>query len=478
MKFNRKQREDDAKKEFIFIVEKYILPMFDVSGDLTQNNSTTLHNTNLIEISENDGVKNLIIYPFVSRGKISPDFFCSIKTRSGLSLIKPANVILKELLKVAEFDYRDLSKQNDYGNFDEKGNSYKKRTFDLAFELGMCKWLTSRGSDASVLHAVISQLINWASRTYEGKNVPFGIVIDFSKNQNNSGADYLHFLNNDSSAVFTDGVFSGIMLDRNGTILSFLSRNADNVPNENRHIFAPFQFANIASYCQNQAIGIIALTSGEILIIKKGAIRFAKRGSKWVTFDWERVCNALRPYFLLDESLTFQQINNKIKEIYSTILDVSFAHTGGCIAIVVPSKETSLTGIIKERIDLYDLHLSDGSSDVSEESKERIGILTYLLKYPNNAMKSFFDIDRVLRKEILSLDGATVVSLSGSFFCAGSIVAVPSGSSGGGRTAAAKKLAEYGIGIKISEDGYVEAYGMPLVESCLFKDDNLLFCFK
>ena len=77
----------------------------------------------------------------------------------------------------------------------------------------------------------------------------------------------------------------------------------------------------------------------------------------------------------------------------------------------------------------------------------------------NNSIRSFFDIDKELRKEILSLDGATVVSLDGSFYCAGSIVSVPGGSSGGGRTAAAKRLAELGVGIKISEDGYIEAYG-------------------
>ena len=54
------------------------------------------------------------------------------------------------------------------------------------------------------------------------------------------------------------------------------------------------------------------------------------------------------------------------------------------------------------------------------------------------------------------------MSLNGSFYCAGSIGAVPGGSSAGGRTAAAKQLAIFGVGIKISEDGYIEAYGIPV----------------
>ena len=63
------------------------------------------------------------------------------------------------------------------------------------------------------------------------------------------------------------------------------------------------------------------------------------------------------------------------------------------------------------------------------------------------------------------MDGATVVALDGSFYCAGSIVSVPGGSSGGGRTAAAKRLAELGVGIKISEDGYIEAYGSDITSN-------------
>lgn len=99
---------------------------------------------------------------------------------------------------------------------------------------------------------------------------------------------------------------------------------------------------------------------------------------------------------------------------------------------------------------------------MSAESKEKAEVLSYLLRYSEQQLQSFFELDKPLRREILSLDGATVVSLNGSFYCAGSIVSVPSGSSSGGRSAAAKQLAKYGVGIKISEDGYIEAYGVPV----------------
>lgn len=341
--------------------------------------------------------------------------------------------------------------------------SYKTRTLDLAFELGMCQWLTPTMRDAVTLHTIICRMIEWSSRTYEGKNVPFGIVVDFGKTVTTGAADYLHFLENDSSAVFTDGIFSGIMLDKMGKIICFLTRNS--TPPDQRleqEIFVPYQFIDIARHCVDEKIGIIVLTNGEILLIKNQAVCFAKRGRKWVYFDWTRVYSKLRPYFLCDIDTTEEIIRKKIQSIYCTLLDVSFSHTGGCLSIVHPNKAKALNEekIVADRFDLY----SEGNplEGMSSENKEKAEILSYLLRYPEQQLQSFFELEKPLRREILSLDGATVVSLNGSFYCAGSIVAVPGGSSAGGRTAAAKQLAKFGVGIKISEDGYIEAYGIPV----------------
>lgn len=335
----------------------------------------------------------------------------------------------------------------------------------MAFELGICEWLTSREEDAVVLHTVITHIINWSCRTYEGKKVPFGIVINFNENDENNNADYLKFLNNDSSAVFTDGIFSGILLDKNGHVLSFLTRNtcANTAKKSKKKMFIPYQFEDIAKNCTGSSVGVIAMKNGEIILIKNKEIVFAKRGNKWINFNWNRVYNSLRPYFQKNILLTEADIYEKIQELYCTMLDVSFAHSGGCIAIIIPEKENSndVGKIIKERIDLC--CKGEWPSDISAESKEKIVIMSYLLSYQPSQMQSFFKIERVLRKEIIGLDGATVISLNGSFYCAGSIVSVSSdNSNGGGRSAAAKKLSLLGVGIKISEDGYIEAYGLNL----------------
>lgn len=451
-------RKELAIAEFEFIIKKYILPLLDTKGNLKFHDQSE-YNNQLIKFSNENNTSTVIFYPCVSaKNKPSP-FNYSIQIYSSSALKKRAESILRELLKVAEFNCLDFSKQRDYGKKTSQEMTYKIRTLDIAFEIGMCKWLTEQETEATILHTLICRLIEWTSKTYEGKKVPFGIIIDFDKTADKKAADYLHFLQNDSSAVFSDGIFSGILLDKTGKVLSFLTKDTNNeitTSDNSKEIFVPFQFADIAKYCKENSIGVIALSNGEIIIIKNQSICFAKRGSKWIAFDWTRVYEKMRPYFLLNNK-DEKEIKRKLVKIYCTLLDVSFSHTGGCLSIVIPSEENNINEVINERIDL--LAIGSKIEGISQESKEKIEILTYLLTYPESRIRSFFEIEKPLRKEILSLDGATVVSTNGNFYCAGSIVSVPSGSSGGGRTAATKKLSNYGIGIKISEDGYIEAYG-------------------
>lgn len=73
--------------------------------------------------------------------------------------------------------------------------------------------------------------------------------------------------------------------------------------------------------------------------------------------------------------------------------------------------------------------------------------------------RSFTDLDRKLRTEIISMDGACILNAVGKVCAVGAIIRNDSGSSGGGRSAAAKKLSVYdGFAVKISTDGYIELF--------------------
>ena len=72
--------------------------------------------------------------------------------------------------------------------------------------------------------------------------------------------------------------------------------------------------------------------------------------------------------------------------------------------------------------------------------------------------RKFNELDRNLRKELVAIDGATVIDSDGDIIAVGAIIKIEAGSTGGGRLAATKTLSKYGVALKISADGSIEGY--------------------
>jgi DNA integrity scanning protein DisA with diadenylate cyclase activity len=133
--------------------------------------------------------------------------------------------------------------------------------------------------------------------------------------------------------------------------------------------------------------------------------------------------------------------------IYQSCLDASFARTGACIGLL--------------RHDHIGLFRTDGrvnssdSLDSSPEQSEKARAAKAII-----GASKFQELNRLVRKDILSLDGATVLSSNGSFLAAGAILRLTEveTQNQGGRAAAAKTLAPYGLGIKVSQDGTITAF--------------------
>lgn len=234
-----------AKSEFREIVDVYLSPLFDVRGKI-EIKEITSNNIELVSyLYDENGQGILRIYPCISDGNSKSPFYCEVGTYSSITIKKRLTPILREILKVSEYNCFNnvIRKQRNYGTKTCRHVSYKQRIFQLAFELGMCTGLTATYEKATILHSILCKMQEWSGRTYEGKNVPFGIVVDFSATASAEAASYLHFLENDSSAVFTDGIFSGILLDKDGKLLSFLTRNTPAPTNiKGQDMFVPFQF--------------------------------------------------------------------------------------------------------------------------------------------------------------------------------------------------------------------------------------------
>ena len=129
------------------------------------------------------------------------------------------------------------------------------------------------------------------------------------------------------------------------------------------------------------------------------------------------------------------------RAVYVSCLDASFARTGACVGIV-------------DRPDSVTWHdLVDKKDRILRGTSKKAQAIARTVQ-----TKSFEELDRRIRQEILAIDGATVLSHTGEILAVGAILKIPAGSAGGGRLAAAKALAEFGIGIKVSQDGSITGF--------------------
>ena len=123
--------------------------------------------------------------------------------------------------------------------------------------------------------------------------------------------------------------------------------------------------------------------------------------------------------------------------VYESCLDASFARTGACVGLIVSAQADAWTGVATSSRD----HLANSDSEKARNLSRMVG------------GRRFQELDRRLRQELLSMDGAILIGHTGSVHAVGAILQIPGGSIGGGRLAAARALAPLGVGIKVSQDG-------------------------
>lgn len=216
----------------------------------------------------------------------------------------------------------------------------------------------------------------------------------------------------------------------------------------------------------DKKIGIFLLTNGDILVSKKRELILVKRNGKWLNCQLSSFENAVKDF------ASFYRIELKLlHEIFYTMLDISFSHTGGLISILLDDVFLKGDNQIISTFDQLENEISEkelaeniknenkqlSENEIKREVKKRIlkkkTLLTLL-----GEKRAFIDIERKLRSELAALDGACIIDKNGDLIAIGTIIQNDKGSSGGGRGAAAKKLSQNGLAIKISTDGYIEVF--------------------
>ncbi len=460
-------REIDAQDDFKRIFLKYISPLLQVNGNLYLYNiaNCKLSVNRHIIVSRNKDHIN--IYPCL----VNPQFYCQIGIEPNASP-NPAEDVLREIMRVSTYvysnpayPYRMTNEGNNKNHRLQKNDIFTEHIYNLAYEVGLCNWL-----GGPVLYKLISKMQKWSLKTYEGRKIPFSFLYDFTNNlkAEDGNISYADFLDSNHSAVFTDGISSALALTYEGNVFKYKSpfssfdlTKTGNTP----FIFAPYRYNEFASLCGENEItlsedttikanwlGIVSQTNGDILIFKKYALILTKRNGAWFQINDYKL-----------RSIIYEHLNGepedritKAKEVFISLLDVSFSRSGGCLAIVEDDYIQEVSCKYVSPDDNYYTQCDTSSSN--EERKRKKNYIQVLIK-AGNYVNSFFEIDRKLRHELLSLDGANIIDRSGKLIGIGAIVHIGnSGSDHGGREAAARQLSQFGLAIKISTDGKIQGF--------------------
>lgn len=290
------------------------------------------------------------------------------------------------------------------------------------------------------LYQILNRIETWANKTYEGQKKTFGII--FSKDELPTGSssfNYIEFLKSDFSATINDGLYSAVEIYADGTFKSYIA-----IPPSSSADFPsiPYPFAGFASLCTENKVGVLLTASGDIFVINDGKLCYTKHNGSWLRCNTDKVIERIKQELGEDTA-------DVVPMIYQTITDLSYSRGGACIGII---HDDQISDDFRQMVEGG--LLSEEFSDT-----KRAAIKSLIKQQDGDGIKSFYELDRHLRRELLELDGATVFSKSGLIHVIGTIIKLnDSGSDGGGRTAAAMQLSEYGLAVKISQDGYVQLF--------------------
>lgn len=431
-----------SKEEFELMFKDYIIPLLGINSNNSQYRKHIMKKNALVVLKN----QQLYFYDSIDSDncfivKVSKNF-----PKSNLNLLR---TVYSEMMKIRHKNY-DESIKNEYDSL-----QHLKKNYEYQLQKSLLNWFS--GNKINLLE-LIEKLECWKEKTYEGKKVPFAFLIDANRNDGNF--PFMDFLEEEYSATFSDGITSIIELDSNLKFLSLksITDKSENIVYNLNNV--PYRFSQIIETFTKGKIAIFLLVNGDIVLVKNCEILLVKREGKWLNFNKEVFKSIIAAELKQQDTIFF----NLLDEIYLSSLDVSFAHSGGIIAC-----------INKENIPLLIQPQKDGTSILNKyDNLLPSNVIPTPKKFDNQEMKkrflkrnfllniiketNFLLIDRKVRSELISMDGATIIDFDGNIISIGAIIQNDSGSYGGGRGAAANKLSKFGFAIKISTDGYVEVY--------------------
>lgn len=270
----------------------------------------------------------------------------------------------------------------------------------------------------------ITRMDEWATQTYENRNFAFTLGLDPKAGE--SSDIHIYDLYDDAMLkVLSSGRYTILVCNQAGEVLRF--EKLDQTPRGT----SPLLYSGIAQWSKDKVAVSLTLL-GEILIFHDRTFLYLRRAGKWYPASRSPLARKMAETAGYNPQMK--------KALIDTCYDVSFLRCGACIGVV--ESDCPL---------IYD------SDRYETASTPRAAFFRQTL-----GKRKFQEIPREIRQELAGIDGAIVIDKAGNIMAIGAILRINttrvSNRAAGGRSVAARQLAEYGIGIKISVDGSIEAW--------------------
>ena len=283
---------------------------------------------------------------------------------------------------------------------------------------------------ADLLVSIFDQYSSWAEQTYEGNRIACGVGIEAGTPPGSTAAALLEVFTHDFAKVVSNGVETLLVCSQQGNVIEHVVLPSES---ESENVFAPYRFGRVAKWTEGDRSAVVLNRNGDILVFRNGELRFAKRRGVWRHFTHQPIIQRMLKGGAGTAALR--------QSLYRTALDVSFARTGACLAIVKDDQLNHVrTTVVQKAESVW------GGTSIKAECLRTI------------ASGAFQDIPRLRRQELAGIDGAVVLDRNGNIIDIGSIVQIEGGSTGGGRLAATKQLSKHGLAIKVSADGAIQGF--------------------
>jgi hypothetical protein len=270
----------------------------------------------------------------------------------------------------------------------------------------------------------------WSEQTYEGRPISAAVGLDPEQVARKSSVT-IDVLGEPYGLVMASGLDSILVVNRNRQVVHRVTLSPTEI---GREIRAPLRFVALAHWARDKRTALSLTRLGEILLFRDGSLAFAKRRGTWCHFPHNAIISRARINKRFDSAL--------IEAVLNSCLDVSFAKTGGGVGIVSRRAREliSKAEMVKPKDRL------SGHGNKAQFLRSMV------------SGKKFQSLDRKTRMDLMAIDGSMILLRDGTIYAVGAIIKIKAGSAGGGREAAARTAARYGLGIKVSSDGKISGF--------------------